>query len=639
MFYKLQDIDLSNTTPEEIGELLVEAKKVYYTTGSPIMDDATYDTLEDILRKSLPYHRIFTKVGNDNFDTGFAKKAHHMAMGSQNKVKTFVELKKYFDRVGAHHDALLLNFVVQPKLDGLSVELVYQTGKFIEAITRGDGQIGDVITQNVVKMQNLRQKIDPAFSGSIRAEIVVTNKDFKSLPNSYTNPRNAASGISQRLDSLYCEFCTLLAYDLSGTIEFVSEFDKITFFKLNNIQTIDTVLCQSYEEIEQIYTNYLVKKRQESDFDLDGLVVKINDLKLSDSLGFQNGRPLAQVAYKFPSQSLETKIVDITWQVGPLGTVTPVAQVEPIEVAGAVITYASLANHDLIIEKNLNIGDIVELSRRGDVIPYVEKVVVKVTPGHLSPPTSCPSCASALIKDNKYLRCKNKSCPAQILGQLNLFCKVLDIKNISDKTIKKLNDIGKLFLPGDFYKLSISDIAQVDGLGEKSAKNIIEEIQAKKNLSLEQIFTAASIPDCSQKRLRQLISADFSTPQKLLNVTKQELLSLSGIQENLATRIVEGIAQRKNSINSILEQVTIKEPQTKNILNAAVFCITGALSAPRKQIEEQILAAGGRIANTVSRNTTYLVTNEPDSGSSKLEQASRFGTKIISEAELIKMLQ
>jgi DNA ligase (NAD+) len=167
-------------------------------------------------------------------------------------------------------------------------------------------------------------------------------------------------------------------------------------------------------------------------------VVKINDLKLSDSLGFQNGRPLAQVAYKFPSQSLETKIVDITWQVGPLGTVTPVAQVEPIEVAGAVITYASLANHDLIIEKNLNIGDIVELSRRGDVIPYVEKVVVKVTPGHLSPPTSCPSCASALIKDNKYLRCKNKSCPAQILGQLNLFCKVLDIKNISDKTIKKL---------------------------------------------------------------------------------------------------------------------------------------------------------------------------------------------------------
>ena len=637
MFYKLTDIDLAKTTPEEIGEILIEAKKAYYTTGKPVMDDATYDTLEDILQQKLPYHRLFSKVGTPIFNTGFEKKPHTIPMGSQNKVKTLEELKKYFDRQRLPTNT---QFVVQDKLDGISIELVYGLGKFTEAITRGDGLVGDVITQNVTRMRGFVEKIE-GFSGSIRCEILITIYDFKKELKSeeYTNPRNAASGISQRLDSKYSNICTLTTFDIvSSTKIFKTESEKEQFAIASNLSFVPTSLVQSYEEIQEVYKSYLQEKRALHGYEIDGLVIKINDTKISDSLGLQNNRPMGQVAYKFPSQSLESKVVNITWQVGPLGTITPVAQIEPVEVAGAIITFASLANHDLIVEKNLNIGDIVEISRRGDVIPYIERVVVKVESGHIPSPTTCPSCGSTLIKDNKYLKCKNSVCPAQVLGTLNLFCNFLDIKNISDKTIKKLNDIGKLSVPGDFYKLNSTDIAPIDGLGELSAKNILDEINAKRNLTLEQIFTAAAIPDFSQKRIRQLISAGFNNPEKLLYITKQELLSQSGIQENLAARILAGLSQRRENILSILSQVILKEAQTKNILHGSVFCITGSLAKPRKQIEENIVSSGGRVANTVSKNTSYLVTNEPDSGSSKLEQATRFGTKIISEQELYNLL-
>jgi len=245
----LESLDLKNLSPEKIGELLIEAKKAYYTSAKPIMDDHTYDTLEEILRQKSPYHRIFSKVGTPNFNTGFDKKKHSFPMLSQNKVNKYEDLIHYFELKKIDGDT---TFLVQPKCDGLSVEIEYQNGKLVDAITRGDGFVGDVITQNVVKMKNFVSN-PQNFTGSIRCEIVVTKDDFQKLnqisPEKYSNSRNAASGLSQRLDSLYSEFCTLIPVDLFPQNK--TEIEKIEVLTSFAFTPVETIICRSFPKLKK----------------------------------------------------------------------------------------------------------------------------------------------------------------------------------------------------------------------------------------------------------------------------------------------------------------------------------------------------------------------------------------------------
>ena len=510
MWLELKDVDLQSTTPEELGQILIDAKKAYYTSGKPIMADHTYDTLEATLRQKSPHHRLFQKIGHPNFDTGFAKKRHTMPMGSQNKVSNYLDLVHYFELKKVF--PLLSSkegdgggFVIQPKCDGISLEIIYENGQLVEAITRGDGEVGDVITQNIVKMQNFVLSLSKNFTGSARCEIVVTQKDFQKLnqvsDEKYSNPRNAASGLSQRLDSKYSEYCSLYAVDIFPNLATVNA--EINYLKSLGFTTVESHLCHNFDNIEKIYQKFLTKDRLTYPFEIDGLVVKINDLKLAQALGSQNNRPKFQVAYKFPASINQTQLLEVNWQTGPMGTITPVAKIEPVEISGAIISYVSLANFDLIKDLDLNPGDIVEVSRRGDVIPHIDRVINKVKPGHLEAPKFCSTCHSSLITNHKFLKCPNKfSCPAQTLGLLRLFCQTLDIKGISDKTIDKLAATGKVQLPGDLYNLKISDFANLNGLGQKSGANIINQIQAKRVLGIVEIFDAAIIPNFSAKRIK-----------------------------------------------------------------------------------------------------------------------------------------
>ncbi|HPT66303.1 MAG TPA: NAD-dependent DNA ligase LigA [Candidatus Woesebacteria bacterium] len=634
----LDSPEIKNISPQKLGELMIEAKKAYYNTGKPIMDDHTWDVLEDILRQKNPYHRIFTKVGTSHFNTGFDKKKHFMPMGSQNKVNKFDDLVHYFElkKISANTD-----FIVQPKCDGISLEIEYQNGKLVDAVTRGDGERGDVITQNVVKMKNFVLNLPNDFSGSVRCEIIMTEKDFQKInqvsEEKYSNSRNAVSGISQRLDSEFSEYCSLIAVNIfSPTKNFETELEKINFLKTIGFTPVETFHCTSFNKIEEIYQKFLTKDRINYPFEIDGLVIKINDTKIQQQLGSRDNRPKGQVAYKFPSRSSQTRIISIDWQVGPLGMITPVAQVDPIEISGAIITFASLANYDLIKEKNINIDDIVEIQRRGDVIPHIENVINKVTPNHVLAPTNCPSCGTKLIVESKFLKCPNtQNCLAQILGSLKLFCDVLEIKGISDKTIQKLYQAKLIQNPGDFYKLTVSDFTNLAGLGNKSGTNIVNQIQAKKNLTLKQILTAACIPNFSGKRIQQLINSGFDTPDKILNITISQLESLPMIQITLAKKIKEGINAKKIWINSILSQVSLKSTNhhLSSNISGKSFAITGALSRPRQEIEDQIVSFGGQLSSSVTSNTDYLITNETESNSSKFKNAQKFGTKIISEGE------
>jgi DNA ligase (NAD+) len=640
--FTLDSPEIKDISPSELGELLIKAKNTYYTSGKPIMDDHTYDTLEDLLRRQNPHHRIFSKIGHQNFDTGFAKAKHIMSMGSQNKVSNYPDLVHYFKLKKIPDNT---DYVVQPKCDGISLEIIYQNGQMTKAITRGDGQVGDQISQNVVLMQNYLPKTKKTFSGSVRCEIVVTYKDFKTLNAiskeiTYSNPRNAASGISQRLDSQYNQFCTLLAVDIfSDKLKTITEFDQIKLLQKLGFVTVESHLCQNLTQVENIFQQFFTKKRADYDYDIDGLVIKINPISTQRHLGFKNGRPKFQVAYKFPPSTTTTTVKDITWQTGPLGTVTPVAKLEPVEVSGAIITFASLGNRQLLLQKKINIGDLVQISRRGDVIPYVEKVIKKINPRLLTPPQKCPSCQHSLITEDKFLRCPNSlSCPAQTLGSLRLFCKFLDIKGISAKTIKKLSDSGKLSLPGDFYRLSLEDFIPLEGLGPKSGQNILVQINAKRNLSLAQVLTAAAIPNFSAKRVRQLINAGFNTPQKILNLQPVSLETLPGFQVTLAEKIIAGLRLKKEAIESILSQVKIKQTHTASKLNGLKFAITGTLSQARKQIETDIESAGAQIVSTVTKNTNYLVCNQTKSNSDKFLSAQKLNIPIISETELSKLL-
>lgn len=632
----LDQFDFQKISPEQLGELLIEAKKAYYLGAKPIMNDHTYDTLENILREKLPYHRIFTKIGTPNFDTGFDKKKHLIPMGSQNKVNNFKDLVHYFELKKVTD----LNFVVQPKCDGISLEIIYQNGRLVEAITRGDGFIGDLITQNVVKMKNFVAH-PQNFSGSIRCEIVVTKKDFQKLNDiseeKYSNPRNAASGLSQRLDGKYAEFCTLMAVDIIS--ESQSESAKISELKNLNFTPVDSFPCHSFEEIEEIYQRFLRQDRLSYPYDIDGLVIKINNLEIAQKLGSKNNRPKFQVAYKFPADSNQSQIKKIDWQVGPMGSITPVAEIEPIELAGAVITFASLGNYNLVIKKNLNIGDIIEISRRGDVIPHIEKVITKVNPGHTTIPKICPSCGTILIQEDKFLRCSNqKKCLAQILGSLRLFCDTLGILGLSDKTIAKLYQAGKIHLPGDFYKLTVDDISGLDNLGEKSGKNIIHQIKEKKSLTLKQVFDAAIIPNFSAARVQQLISAGFNTPEKLLKISQSEIESLPGFQKTLADKVWQGIQLRKTWLESILSQINLISANNSQKLAGLSFCITGDLSIPRPKFIELIESHGGKFVSAVSKNTDYLLSNETNSSSSKFKSAQKLNIKIINENDFQKLL-
>lgn len=664
----LDSLDLQKISPQELGELLIEAKKAYYTTGKPIMDDHTFDTLEEILRQKNPYHRIFQKVGTPNFDTGWLKKSHIHPMTSQNKVTTYQDLVHYFElkKIPPKTD-----FIAQPKCDGLSLEIIYQNGRLIDAITRGDGQIGDCITQNVVKMQNFVTR-PRHFSGSVRCEIVVTNSDFKKLnqvadekysnsrnaasglpakaeplSNQYSNPRNAAAGLSQRLDSKYAEFCSLYAVDLIADVP--TENEKVKLLKQLGFTPVESHLCHSFSDIETIYQR-LNQHRLDYPFDIDGVVVKINNTQLAQKLGSRDNRPKSQVAYKFPAAVNQTRLLSVDWQTGPLGTVTPVAKIEPVEISGAIITYISLANLDIIKQLNLNIGDIIEVSRRGDVIPHIEKIITKVNPGHLSPPKTCSSCHHHLVADHKFLKCPNRfGCPAQTLGILRLFCQTLDIKGISDKTIEKLVAADKVKLPGDFYQLTVNDFINLDGLGQKSGTNIVNEIQPKRRLTLIQAFDAAIIPNFSAKRIKLVIAAGFDTPQKLLHLRLDDLLQIPGFKTTLATKIIDGLTSRRQVIKSILSETKITNyrparpagglPITDHKLYGLNFAITGDLSQPRKTFEKLIEDNGGQIQSAISSNTDYLLTNQTSSTSTKFQTAKKLGIKIITEADLRAMLQ
>jgi len=642
----LDSPQIQNITPEKLGEILMDAKKAYYTGSKLLMDDHTYDTLEEVLSQKNPYHRIFSKVGAPVFDTGWEKRKHTHLMSSQNKVTNLSDLIHYFDLKKLPPST---EFIVEPKCDGLSVEIEYKDGQLIAGITRGDGKIGDLITQNVVKMKNFVLSLSKDFSGSVRCEIVVTKPDFQKLnkisDEQYSNPRNAASGSLRQLDTAITAKRKLMFYPWGlGQNRLGESFlsQKMAFvYDLGFLRPPKIVITKDVKVVHELYDE-LIAKRDEIEMMMDGMVVKIDNIPLQEELGYTVKNPRWMVAFKFPAIEKVTRIKDITLQIGRTGVVTPVAEVEAVNVAGVVVERATLHNFDEIERKDIRIGDSVIIIRSGDVIPKIIKVLVDRRNGEekaVQRPTSCPICQGELLDEGALIKCQNLDCSARVVNSIIHFAskKCLNIDGLGDKIVEQLYAQKLILHVRDLYNVSLEQLLSLEGFKEKKALNLLESIEKSKGVSLERFINALGIEHIGEVAAKKL-ALQFGL--EWLHVSLEDVIAIEGFGEEMAKSLLEFIHVNREKVEDLMSVLNPSVQEKIDIIDSAfngkTVVLTGAMSKPRDEVKSMLERLGAKVSGSVSKKTDFVIYGE-DAGS-KLDKAMELGVVTLSVSELEKML-
>jgi len=636
---------------QDLVEQLQQAREAYYN-DAPIMSDAEYDALEDELRELDPTNAFFKQVGaKAKAKTKWKKVKHGAPMGSLMKVQTPEEYEDWETGTKAKalqaHTAGELStisyaVVVSEKLDGISISLRYKDGKLVQAITRGDGTTGEDITRNVLLMKGIVKKARD-FTGYIRGEIILRKTDHRKHVPEYKNPRNAASGIAKReSDPEPCKHLTVVCYQVltdkhsidRKSLEF--KLLKALGFKTPNWrlikvpdpkkrpQTHDKYVAQ---EVRHLYDEYVAKKRDALDYEIDGLVVEFDDLAVMEHLGEHDGRPKGARAFKFPHEKQPTRLREIVWQVGNSGRVTPVAYFDSVTLAGASVSQASLHNvsnigrlaHAAKCPQNLlGMSDKILVSRRNDVIPYVEAVLKPSKNSRFAVPKTCPSCDAKLRKDGEYLLCDNGArCPAQQSGAVKRWVKKLDIKGWGDTLVEALCGDGVISSIADLYSLSPATLAAVTlsgkRVGKSTAEKVLKNLNAKRELSIADFVGSLGIDLWGRSMVKFIVDAGYDTLEKMEDATVAQIASVSGVGETKAVAFVDGFKRCGKLIDDLLEAgVTVKKP-----------VVGGKLSGMK---------------SGVGKNLTYLIAKDPKSTSGKAEKARAQGTKVISLDEAKALL-
>jgi DNA ligase (NAD+) len=487
-------------------------------------------------------------------------------------------------------------------------------------------------------MRGVPQKLKEKLTISVRGEIILKLTDMKRSFPGVANPRNAAAGTSKRFDGQGCEHLTALFYDIADHLDVNTEEQKIAFLKKHGFGTPWTAKG-TLKDVLGYYKKYASEIRAGLDYEIDGLVVRANSIAAQTLLGEVNRRPRGAIAFKFASQAKVSKVVEILWDTGPSGRVTPVAIVEPVELAGATVQRASLHNVGNVRALGIGVGDEVLVSRRNDVIPYVEEVVEKGGKAE-TPPTKCRRCGAELFTSGEYLLCRNQSCPALVEGRILNWINAIGALEWGDKMIEQLVDAKLVKEPGDLYKLAWKQIADLERRGEKTAKKVLEELKSKLPLTLPVFLAALGIEGFAIQTARLLVSAGYTTIEKLLGATEQDLAGIAGLGPIKAGMIVRGIAGRKEEIGRLLAQGIVPVTQEQEgPLAGLSFCFTGALSRPRGELTNLVESNGGRVLSGVTKELQYLVSAEADSTSSKAQKAKKYGTQLLDEAGFLALLQ
>lgn len=619
------------TKIKQLEQKIMEARNDYYN-DQPSVDDSVYDLWCDELSKLDPANKALICTGAPLPKISEWKKIkHEYIMSSLNKAQTIDEFKSWTKECNSSN-----NFIAMDKLDGISISCKFNNGKLISAATRGSGDEGEDITANVVKMHGINN-IKFNFTGILRGEIVLFKSIHSKYFNNYSNPRNAASGIAKRYDGEGSEHLTVIFYTIENN-SFKTELDQLKWLNNNNIIIPKYKFCKSIDDVINEYTEYQNKIRGELDYLIDGLVIRINDIKYQKSLGLKSNNPKGQIAFKFPPDTAQTTITNLEWSVGNSGRISPVAKFNKVHLAGVEIEAASIYNYSYIKNLKLNIGAEVIVSRSNDVIPVILRTV-KSPKTIAEYPKLCPSCNSSTIFNGEYLICQNKAtCPAQKIGRINSWINELNILDWSEKTVQKFIDAGLVNDVADLYKLKKEQIENLDRMGPKLAEKMIKILDGHREVSLHNFIGGLGIEGVATSTAKSVIDAGYDTVDAFLSMSISDFKAIPKFGDIRAEAFYNGLKENKNRIKDILEAgVKIKARPKGNLKNKS-FCFSGSSSLPRTQLHQLVEDNGGNVKKNIGRDLDFLVLADSSSTSSKAEGARKIGVKIISEEEFMAML-
>lgn len=645
--------DMSNKTLERITELekLIKHHQNLYYNAQPEISDKDFDELWDELKSLNPNSEIFSVVPKDA-SSGFEKTKHIIPMGSQEKAANPEAFRAWAAKMPFNR------FIVQYKLDGASLELQYKDGIFIKAVTRGDGKIGDDITENAKLMSGFVKVLNNTstglkdttpFTGGIRGEVIMKRSIHAEFFHNKANCRNAANGLMKKKDGAGCQHLQIICYDavqgepdkpFTGDAPFSNELEKIAWLKKTGLETVDFTVCKSVEEVIE-YRSKIMQLRSSLDFDIDGLVIKNNEI---DSEDVSRPRPEKQIAFKFELEQAETILHDIEWSESGV-TYTPIALIEPVRLAGTTVKRASLVNPNTIETLNLKIGSKVIVTKRGEIIPKIEACIE--TPLNAQPvvyPQTCKTCNTELVNEGTRLFCANPNCPKLILHRIEKWINVLNIKDFGEKLIWNLFDAKRITSIYDLYTLTIKELSEIDRMGEISATKVFNSLHSKKEVTLSEFIAGFDIDGIGEVMMEKLEQAGFNNIHKLFSATENDFSNVYQFGEILSHTLVKNLAVLKPEMQRLLDSgfVKIKDKTTDNKklpLTDFSFCFTGELSSmKRNEAEKKVKELGGITKSSVVKGLSYLVTNTPDSGSTKNKKAKELGTNIITEAEFLNII-
>ena len=644
--FDIEEVQQNNEKLLRVKELekLIKKYQDSYYNGEGEISDAEFDSLWDELKLLDPENSILHKVGADSGN--FNKVNHIMPMGSQEKA---ANPEQFYSWAKKH---IYDSYLVEYKLDGASLELQYKNGILQCAVTRGDGVIGDDITTNAKKMNGVmlaitKHGVPVDFTGGIRGEVIMTHDVHKNYFADKANCRNAANGLMKRKDGSGSEYLKLIVYDAlatEGLSPFSNEQEKIQWLKDCGFNTVEVKICNTPEAVVE-YRSSVMEIRKNLDFDIDGLVIKENVINEEDA---KRARPDRQIAFKFSLEEAVSVLREVEWSING-GTYTPVAIFDEVELNGTTVQRASLANPDTMKNLGIKIGSKVVVVKRGEIIPKIESVLHDETckESEIVIPSNCETCGTSLVNEGTRLYCPNKSCSKRVLHQLLKWVQVVDIRDLGETLVNSLFEKKVVQAISDIYKLNVETLtpfflneesiaAEKKSLG---AEKVIKSIENHKNISLEAFIAGFDIEGIGETTVEKLVSAGFNSLEKLLNASVDEVASVYGFAEIMAKTFVNGLkenAEEMKILSSTYVNIIKKESGS---LSGKSFCFTGELvTMKRADAENLVKNAGGSCKSSVTKDLSYLVTNDTTSGSSKNVKAAKLGIPIISENEFLQMI-
>lgn len=632
----------------ELEKLIVKYQKSYYN-GEGEISDAEFDSLWDELKLLDPQNPILHKVGADSGN--FEKAPHVMPMGSQEKAANPEQFLSWAQK--HKYD----EYLVEYKLDGASLELQYNGGILVRAVTRGDGSTGDVITANALKMDGVKKELYDAdgklsgFTGGVRGEVIMKRSVHKKYFSDKANCRNAANGLMKRKDGSGSEHLTLIAYDVwasQGEQPYKDEEEKLAWLKKYGFNTVVLKICSNADQVIE-YRAKVMEERKNLDYDIDGLVIKERTVNHEDAL---RARPDRQIAFKFSLEEAVSVVRKVEWNESG-ATYTPVAVFDAVDLNGTSVQRASLANPNTIASLGLQIGSHVIVVKRGEIIPKIESVVPqedkseKTFPVEL--PVKCETCGSTLVNEGTRLYCPNKSCSKRILHQLLKWVSVADIRDLGDTLVRSLFADKVLNSISDIYKLDEA-VLKPYFLGQESlgnekeslgAKKVALSIQSHRKLSLAKFIAGFDIEGIGETVVEKLLDAGFNTLEKLFAASQEEIAGVYGFAKVMAQILVQGLLENKDEMEFLVKSGTIEVEQgiKQGSLTGKSFCFTGELTTmKRADAQALVKQKGGSVKTSVVKGLSYLVTNDTSSGSSKNVKAAQLGIPVINEQEFLALI-